>query len=736
MPRASSDKAYVNFIKGLITEANPLAFPEGAAIDLDNVDLSSDGSISRRKGADFETDYRNLDVGDQQYMNYNALSVHRWRAVAGDGELDFIVVQIGDKLDVYTASSVPLSNGLVTSIDVSSAALSRARGKESILQSAYGKGRLFMTGKGYNPFYVQYDKTADKFSIAITTIKIRDFDRLDDGFDIDERPTVSNKEHNYNLKNQGWTDAHIATYDPPTPSNAQIWHVAKNTTDDFTPSKLDKIAFGNTAAPNGHFILEAFRRDRTSLSGVAGFGIEVEANRPEAVAFFAGRVWYAGIDSETLNGHILFSQILEELQLSNAGKCYQEQDPTAEEFNELLDTDGGAIIIPEAGEVYKIIPLNSSMVVIASNGIWQITGSDSGFNASSYSVNKLSEFGAASAGSAVQAESIVLYWSRGSIYSVGPDPQTINGLIVEDISKNTIRTFYLDIPDRSKTTMASYYDNTAKRVHWLYNDSLAYTGFLYKYNFNKVLTLDLSVMEPAFTKYSLPYGEGTIPGIAAFFFHKNELLTRVSNNVVVNGDNVQVSGDQVVINEVTGVEVLDNLELLVTYKIGANYFYTFGQFKNRLFKDWVTAGNAIGFDSFIQTGFENLGDLMRDKQPLYVYSYFKRTESEIISGTPTSPVYDRPSGATLQGRWAWSDNLTSDKWTIPQAAYKLDRGYNRLRNTVSSNNALGSGFSLVNSRLKMRGSGKSLSVKYTSVPEKDFVLMGWSIPYTAGAAFR
>ena len=48
-----TEKLYRSFVKGLITEASPLTFPENASIDEKNFVLNRDGSRSRRLGVDY-----------------------------------------------------------------------------------------------------------------------------------------------------------------------------------------------------------------------------------------------------------------------------------------------------------------------------------------------------------------------------------------------------------------------------------------------------------------------------------------------------------------------------------------------------------------------------------------------------------------------------------------------------------------------------------------------------------
>lgn len=56
MPRAASEKQYIPFVKGLITEASALTFPEGATVDEDNFVINRDGSRQRRLGLEIDED--------------------------------------------------------------------------------------------------------------------------------------------------------------------------------------------------------------------------------------------------------------------------------------------------------------------------------------------------------------------------------------------------------------------------------------------------------------------------------------------------------------------------------------------------------------------------------------------------------------------------------------------------------------------------------------------------------
>ena len=55
--RAAANKEYNSFVRGLITEASPLTYPENASIDEENFILNRNGSRRRRQGIDYESSY-------------------------------------------------------------------------------------------------------------------------------------------------------------------------------------------------------------------------------------------------------------------------------------------------------------------------------------------------------------------------------------------------------------------------------------------------------------------------------------------------------------------------------------------------------------------------------------------------------------------------------------------------------------------------------------------------------
>ena len=62
MPRQTVPAEVNTFVKGLITEASPLTFPENASLDELNFILNKDGSRQRRLGMEFRPDSVNLTL--------------------------------------------------------------------------------------------------------------------------------------------------------------------------------------------------------------------------------------------------------------------------------------------------------------------------------------------------------------------------------------------------------------------------------------------------------------------------------------------------------------------------------------------------------------------------------------------------------------------------------------------------------------------------------------------------
>lgn len=184
MPRQRARKQFLTFIGGLNTEASPLTFPENTAKSIDNMDLFRDGSLSRRRGIDFEVGgARSVDTfADSAGLIQNyGISVHEWESVGGDDSLNFAVIQIGPELFFHNLGEDVLSVGSSVIGKVNLTAISTdLRFDKVVISTISAKGRLFIVNRYTSPAYLEYDADTNSFKGFKLSLKIRDIDGIDE----------------------------------------------------------------------------------------------------------------------------------------------------------------------------------------------------------------------------------------------------------------------------------------------------------------------------------------------------------------------------------------------------------------------------------------------------------------------------------------------------------------------------------------------------------------------------
>lgn len=708
MPRESGIKVVNKFSRGLITEATGLNFPEDAVVSSDNVIFEHISLARRRKGFDVETD------NEWQAVNTSAskaINTFLWRNVAGSSDINFVVSQVGATLYFWrTDSTTALSAGLEAgTISLDSFKASGAPDVSTVeCQFAVGLNFLFVTHPYCDPFYVDYNTETETFTGTSIEIEIRDFEGVDDGLAINSRPDTLTDEHEYNLKNQGWRGSVVVNEDgarknPITwfqakstdnkyPSNSDIWWLMKNANDWFDPNNRGSTkAFGNTPAPKGYYILKAFYEDRSTESDVDNIPVvSAGFNRPSAVAFFAGRVWYAGIENRRLASTIFFSQISQDEE--SIGKCYQSNDPTSEISPDLLPTDGGTVKIPDIGTIYKLLPIQSAMIVFASNGVWAISGSSDsglGFTASDYTVRKISSVGAISASSFADVEGFAIWWNNDGIYTISNDQ--VGAFQVQSITDESIKTFYNAIPTVSKKYAKSSYNSLKRTIQWLYRKS-AEAGISDRYDFDGVLNFNM--ISGGFYPFTITDGH-KVAGIVSF---EGAGTTTVASNVIDGSSNTVIDGDSdnvivstsesAVFSSVTKYFVVDKddpLSVSWAEEFDARYL------------DWFSI-DATGTDysSFFITGYSVDGKAVNYVQSNYVFVYINEEDN---------------SSCFMDGIFDWVSDPLSNRYSNQQQVYNTNRTYYGVRVR----------------KLKVRGKGRSIQLRFTSQTGKPYNIIGWSL---------
>lgn len=838
MPRSAATSLENNFIKGLITQSTALSFPENACTETFDCVFTSDGRVSRRLGFELEN---NAELFTATIETDEVFTEFLWPAVSGDGDISFFVQQQGSNLffyDVSTSNDIsPNKKTFTIDLDAHLASGSAKIPAQEACQYASGNGDLLVTNPACNPIYVTYSVAGDSVTGTSINILIRDFAGLNDGLTINQRVTesvatlkVNNPKHYYNILNQGWhsptalTEWDAARTDMP--SNAdQVALYRTSAIDAFDNNIVLSKTPGNSPAPKGHFILNAFDTQRTAALIAEGFtgadpdpgnaeisrtlgsiiagsgttnpaaafdgltsqtavnsmtfgsslstrigknfsatplqitqaivygsndqgfwqsgtpsttltlygkngsapttdtdgtslgsatfsdtsdesagrtiassdtetfwdyvwirvsqsvgandgrvaevrlftkesldGVIVTSERPTSVAFFAGRVFYAGTNHQTINTNIYFSQIIE--RQGQYGFCYQLNDPTSEDYFDLLSSDGGVIRILEIGAVQRLFATKESVLVFATNGVWLISGSQgTPFKANDYVVKRISNIGTSSPHSFVDVTGTPIWWGEDGIYTVKYNAD-YGSFEVISLTQTTIDSFINAIPPDNRRYVKGSYDIINKICYWIYNtDEDPSDSFTY----NAVLVLDQ--LTGAFYPWTITEDDPTVRGI-----------TFIANSLGNTGG----------ARYTTTIPINASTESLV-YSTISNDIYT----------DWPDHANT-SYDSYFITGYKLHGGTQRFFQSNYVF-VFLDTEDD--------------ASCFMQGIFDFTNSGDSGKWSSRQQIYNDALTYRDVNFR----------------RLKVRGKGRSLQLKFASEDGKPFTVIGWSIWETANA---
>lgn len=693
-----------SFVNGLVTEATGLNFPDKAVTETYNCEYDIDGSVYRRTAFDFEENYTTKTIDREA----KAIKTYLWQNVAGDGNVTVVVVQVGDTLYFYETDGTGVFSTGEQSTTVTLTPVAGAPEPDTVeAQFSDGNGQLIVTHPYCEPMRVSYDVDSHTATDTDIIIQIRDFEGATaDPYTVSERPTATlaglDVSHKYNLYNQGWNTTNLTAWDTAfttMPSNADVMWRFKNTADNFEASTatVDRINSGNTPAPKGHFIMDLANQDRDTASGLSGVADTTTSfQRPSTSAFFAGRVFYAGINYVGFNSKIYFTQIIE--NDDQYEKAYQVNDPASEELFDLLPSDGGVISIPEAGTIIKMFTVPGGLCVFAANGVWFITGSTGlGFTATDYAQLKIADINTISDTSFVNVGGWPCWWNTEGIYIM----QGGQGMpSVKSLTYDTVKTFFDTIPVNSKRYARGFFDKTDGHIRWLYkSESASVVNDVYEYD----RVLNYNIRTNAFYPWTISPSDVKVHAILS-----SELITRpIDVDLVSELDLVDLvidsGGDQVITFSASGNADQQFDKYLVSYEDGGSYEFTFANRTDDTYKDWETYdGFGLMYDSYLKSGFRLDGQAITRGQVNWVNIY-SRTEE--------------PVQYTFQALWDFSNDTSNNRWSSAQTVTHTDTTYTNATR-----------------RLKTRGHGKAMQFKLSSVLDEPFDIIGWSSFRSSNAA--
>lgn len=712
MTRGATITVENNFVQGLITEFSAMNFPENAVTDADNVVFSELGRVTRRNGIDVEDNGEVTPMTSLSYFS-DTFVEYKWDAVGEDGSTSFVVQQIGEFVFFFEVQEDALSRNLAPfSVNLTDYKTPVTDGQigSSPCQFSSGKGYLFIAHPYCEPLYVKYNQDFNTITVNTIDIEVRDFERLKDGYAIDERPLNGlTPYHWYNLYNQGWYYDAITErstsplnvlaawegYRNDYPSNADVWWIYKNGEEVayFGVEKRDQyigpsqVTVGNTPAANGHYVYSAWNINRTAMTGINGLpSLSSGVNRPSSIAFYAGRVFYGGVSSDHYSDKLYFSQIID--SDDQFGRCYQVNDPTSETIFDLLDSDGGVIDLPQISKIVSLQVVGDALVIFGTNGIFVVRGTENGpFRATDYSVEFVSSVGGVSHLSIVNVDNSLIWWNYDAIYALGKDQIGVY-FQVENISKTTIQSVIDAVPPSNKLFVKAAYNKRERKVQWLFNDQV--DGKPYEYN----RILELNAISKAFYTHTLPLDvQARICGIISISGIKNSTFPAnvTDSNLVLVTNN---GGETVTIDEVISVPNIEQFKYATTGNIFSfQRGFTYSNSTDDHI-DWETL-SPKSFSSYFVSGYRIRGEMLRP-----------------FNSTPIAVVMDNivDSEAILKGIWDYGL-----RESIPQALYRFQLlGDYLIR------------------RVKIRGKGRSFQLHFESDGDKPFSIVGWSTFDTGG----
>lgn len=757
MARQSASQEINGFIKGIITEASPLTFPENASIDEVNFILNKDGSRRRRLGMDFENDFQEVETGiifDNNFVS----NVFVWKSPGGFSEREFLVIQIGNSIKIFDSSSLPVSDSLIFSTTV---------GDSNILKMSFSSVDGILIIVSGTPEVTTLD--FDGIDIAVSTgrLLIRDMFGVEDilngvnlleGSGVTIRPSVLTAAHSYNLRNQtfalpryynnneGLEDplrsffVNYGVYQANSDNLVTYLYADPNDGDNRTTKRyFGNDNFNNPLGTNrsamGYFIIDALSRGSSRTAemnklfeqypilseGDSSVPLDLTPSGATVVSSYAGRVWFAGFSSQVIEGdsfsprmtsYILFSQLVQ--AVPDIFNCYQVGDPTSADIPDLVDTDGGFLRLDGAFNIQRMINVGDALMVIAENGVWKVTGgSGYGFSATNYLTSKITEHGSVSSGSIVIVDNTIMYWSDDGIYHIAPNQY--GEWTATNLTNNTIQQLFDDILFESKVRCQGEYDSYQRQVRWLYNNHFNTTDK------PKELILDVALGSFYISEIGIGNPNNIFPK-PLNVVRVPPFTTGIITNTIIAGTSdivITSTGDTVISTDTDRISSLSELYYVTLTGINNGTIkISFSLYNDITFTDWKGI-DGIGVDApaFLLTGWTGYGDFQRKKQIPYLTIYSLKTETGFDS--EYQPI--NPSSIIVQSQWSWTDNVVAGKWGTEFQAYRHKRFW-----TPSNLSGFDNGELVVITRNKLRGIGRVLSLYIHTEPKKDCHVLGWS----------
>lgn len=691
---------YNNFVNGFISDASPENFPENAMSACSNMEVKVDKSLGRRKGLDKVSATQYIDTtngeayGDHTHLNLGGTSY----LVLLTSHSRLIVVNLTTLATTSTVSIVPS----VTAF----------------------KGSVTANARG---IFVSYSATTTSTYTAFVSYELSSAGilqaRLDYNLEMRDlrgtlhtssyRPPTLATDQKYNLMNQGWfrdvkeytsgtvgKDVHwFKTNEGVYPSlsddpnlgvsvnasaSSETRFRTQNIVGDAYSTLIDSSKGALTYNPFSTNVTSTLdTSDTTSWSQgqietyLHSIGrVESSAGYANGLETFSARIFYAGFSSHPdLNGVVLYSPVL--TNRKSAGICRQDGDPTSSTAPNPLDTDGGYIVIPEAGRIFDLRVLGSTLLVFASNGVWSISGDgvNSGFTHLSHRVSKVSEIPAFSKASISTMLGSLVYIGVGGIYTIQLD-SSLGGVKFNSIIKGKLDTWFRQLSESQKINSKVTFDPEVGILYMLFVDKILVlrlsTGSFYLFDITSTVPVEVGVSLPNLKVYPITTSNNNYP----LGYTKEEI------------------------------------------PYGAIFFVD-GYACSFINPQYIDYGSTTPYVSSVSIGAYNFKDLYRTKQVFRLISDLERTESISHTDVNGDVIIEDESSCLVRPVWDYSTSSLTGK------IGKWFQTYASVRFVSFGGNGDSYDYKIHTTKRRLRGSGRALQLDIKSEGNKHLELKGY-----------
>lgn len=232
----------------------------------------------------------------------------------------------------------------------------------------------------------------------------------------------------------------------------------------------------------------------------------------------------------------------------------------------------------------------------------------------------------------------------------------------------------------------------------------------------KELILDLKFQ--AFTPFTI----SRHPSDAAYILSGIQLgsyATRAAEGEVYALNDKILIGTNGVLSKVTyNVSLDSNVKYLCIRSINGILHIEVAEYSNINYQDWFWTGQPVDAPAFMETNAFTGGDFAVKKQVPYLTMAFAESEKLLI-GDGVS----QESSCIGRFKWDFTHLYRSGKWSRAQQLYRKTRFY-------YGDEDIDTGYSLLVTKTKIRGTGRSFAFRVDTEPNKDCHIYGWNLTLT------